>query len=278
MSIVKDYLRQHAVQNPDLVKFISVNMIDGSENVTGPGDNPDATVFGSGARSPCASGESQVANDLGKWVNENQADKPYVIIVLPIADDRLDFEEFASAMMATDKEGMTVQELLQDYALVKFLFITDAATWDTLTTEGEELGEVGPFDTASFYRRYNEEVHSVVISEFTTGRANVSLVAPATIDDEGTQRQQLRLRSAAVGSGVRNEYVDFESPGQVLQPRIASAFMAVLHKGDKRVEGQRVAGLNTALPDFKGAFALTPQAIRAFTHVAKSVLFVGATQ
>ena len=267
MSIVEAYLDQHLERHPELVDFISEdNRIDGSERVTGPRDNPGATVFGSGAAKPCATGESQVEHLFHEWVNKGKNNKPHVIIVLPIADDRLDFEEFASAMMATDREGMTVFELLQEYALVKFFFITDAAVWDTLTTEGA---------TRSFsdnpLARYNEEVHSVVIGEFITGKANASLVAPATIDVEGTQRQQLRLRSAAAGGA--DEYVDFTSPEQVLQPRIASAFMAVLHTGDRRVEGQRVANLDTALPDFKGAFALTPQAIGAFTRVADSLLF-----
>ena len=266
MSIVEAYLDQHLERHPELVDFILNNKIDGSEEVTGPGDNPDANVPGSGAADPCPTGESQVAHLLHKWVNKGKNNKPHVIIVLPIADDRLDFEEFASAMMAADAEGMTVLELLQEYAWVKFLFITDAAVWDALTTEGErDL----PSDT--LFARYNEEVHSVVHTEFTTDQANVSLVAPATIDAEGTQRQQLRLRSAAAGGA--DGYVDFESPGQVLQPRIASAFMAVLHIGDRRVVGQRVANLNTVLPDFSGAFALTPQSIASFIRVADSVLF-----
>ena len=270
MPTVEDYLDQYVERYPELVDFIRNNNIDGSENVTATRDNSDATVPGSGAANPCATGENEVAHRLVKWVNEN-ADKSHVIIVLPIGDDRLDFEEFASAMMATDREGMTVLELLQQKSVsVRFLFITDAVVWDALTAEGErDL----PSDTP--FARYTIEVHSVVYAEFTTDRANASLVAPATIDAEGTQRQQLRLRSA---DGVRDEYVDFTSPEQVLQPRIASAFMAVLHTGDRRVEGQRVANLNTVLPDFSGAFALTPQAIAAFIRVADSVLTVGTTQ
>ena len=267
MSIVEDYLDQYVERHPELVEFILNNKIDGSEKVTGPGDNPDATVIGAGAADPCPTSENEVAHRLVKWVKKEKANKPFVIIVLPIADDRLDFEEFASAMMATDREGMTVLELLQEYAFVKFLFITDAATWE-LTVEGKHYSDTNSITPLA---RYTAEVHSVVLSEFTTDQANVSLVAPATIDAEGTQRQQLRLRSAAAGGA--DEYVDFASPGQVLHPRIASAFMAVLHKGEKCVEGQRVENLNTALPDFSGAFALTPQAIDAFTRVADSVLF-----